>query len=73
MKIIFSNNFQSSLQEIYEFISIDSNERAHSFCQQIYNEIQKLEFMPKRCRKSAIFDDENIRELIFKGYVVVLD
>ena len=70
MKIIFSNNFQNALQEIYNYISTESNERAFSFCDELYNEISKLTFMPKRCRKSKLFDDENVRDLIFKGYVV---
>ena len=70
MKIIFSNNFQNALQEIYNYISSDSNERAFSCCDELYNEISKLTFMPKRCRKSKLFDDENVRDLIFKGYVV---
>ena len=70
MKIIFSNNFQNALQEIYNYISTDSNERAFSFCDELYNEISKLTFMPKRCRKSKLFDDENVRDLIFKGYVI---
>lgn len=26
--------------------------------------------MPLKCRKSIYFDDENIRDLIFKGYVI---
>ncbi len=27
--------------------------------------------MPFRCRKNAILDDKNVRDLIFKGYVIV--
>ena len=26
--------------------------------------------MPKKCRKSVISSDENVRDLIFKGYVI---
>ena len=70
MKIIFSNNFQNALKEIYNNISAERNERAFSFGDELYNEISKLAFMPKRCRKSKLFDDENVRDLIFKGYVV---
>lgn len=70
MKIIFSNNFQNALQEIYDYISLDSNERAFKFCEELYDQISKFTFMPKRCRKSLLFDDENVRDLIFKGYVL---
>ena len=26
--------------------------------------------MPYRCRKNAILGDENVRDLVFKGYVI---
>ena len=27
--------------------------------------------MPKKCRKSTLANDESIRDLIFKGYIIV--
>ena len=32
--------------------------------------VHSLKDMPMRCRKSIFFNDENIRDMIFKGYVI---
>lgn len=32
--------------------------------------LEKIYPMPLKCRKSIYFDDDNIRDLIFKGYVI---
>ncbi|EAL2490596.1 type II toxin-antitoxin system RelE/ParE family toxin, partial [Campylobacter jejuni] len=32
--------------------------------------LKKLDFMPYKFRKSLAFDDENVRDFIFKGYVI---
>lgn len=71
MKFIFDKKFKDALSEIEEFIAIDSFERAYKFKNDLYKKIYNLEFMPKKCRKSMLSDDESVRDLIFKGYVVV--
>lgn len=34
------------------------------------NQIDNLANMPFKCRKSIYFSDDNIRDLIFMGYVI---
>ena len=70
MQIIRSKKYLGSLQEIMRFISLDSKKRALTFRNQIDKQIATIPEMPYRCRKSIYFDDESIRDLIYKGYTV---
>lgn len=71
MKFAFDDKFNQALNDIITFISLDSPLRALGFQDELMNKIYNLDFMPKKCRKSTLADDENIRDLIFKGYIVV--
>ena len=70
MLVKFSTRFLTQLQIIVDFIAKDSFAKACSFQQTLFSEFKKLDFMPYKFRKSIYFDDENIRDFIFKGYVV---
>ena len=54
-----------------KFISLDSKSRALAFKSEIDYQINNLSNMPYRCRKSIYFEDDDIRDLIYKGYTVV--
>ncbi len=71
MKIEYSPKFIDSFTEIWDFISKDSKNRADNFKLELKKQIEDLPFMPFKYRKSIYFDDENIRDLIFKGYTIV--
>ncbi len=71
MKFEFDEKFDIALDKIVDFISLDSVDRALGFQDELYEKIYNLEFMPKKCRKSTLSDDESIRDLIFKGYIIV--
>ena len=71
MKIIYEPRFINSFNDIWDFIAIDSKNRANKFKRELKKEIENLPFMPFKFRKSIYFDDENIRDLIFKGYTIV--
>ena len=71
MKIVRSQKYIAALQEIMRFISLDSKKRALAFRSQIDKQISSLADMPYKCRKSIYFDDEHIRDLIYKGYTIV--
>lgn len=70
MKIIQTKNFKKELLEILEFISNSSTKASKKFSENLYNEMQNLRFMPYKFRQSKCFNDENIRDFIFKGYVI---
>ncbi|HDZ4933801.1 TPA: type II toxin-antitoxin system RelE/ParE family toxin [Campylobacter jejuni] len=66
MKIVPTPKFKNGLRYIVNFIKLDS-----SFYAKEFNSICKnLSFMPYKNRKSLSFDNENIRDLIFKGYII---
>lgn len=71
MNFEFDDRFIKALNDIESFIALDSFEKAEKFKNDIIDKIRSLDFMPKRCRQSTLADDENIRDLIFKGYVIV--
>ncbi len=71
MKIIRSQKYTESLQEAMLFKAKDSKNRALQFKNQLDTHIGDLDNMPYKFRKSIYFDDENIRDLIFKGYTIV--
>lgn len=71
MNFEFDDRFNKALSDIESFIALDSLERAEKFKNDIIDKISSLDFMPKRCRKSTLANDESIRDLIFKGYIIV--
>jgi len=70
MKIIRSRKYLTSLRDILKFIALDSKQRAINFKDELDLHIKNLTIFPYKFRKSIYFDDENIRDLIFKGYVI---
>ena len=71
MKIIYSPRSQSTLQQIKAFIAKDSVSRANSFIKHLKKQISAIKDMPFRYRKSDYFDDENVREMVYKGYTII--
>lgn len=71
MTIVRSQAYTKALQDTMQFISRDSKTRALNFKHELDIHIGNLYIMPFKFRKSIYFDDENIRDLIFKGYTIV--
>ncbi|MDK9693773.1 MAG: type II toxin-antitoxin system RelE/ParE family toxin [Sulfurimonas sp.] len=71
MKIIYQPKFINSFNQIWDYISLDSRNRANQFKKEVKEKIEDLENMPFKFRQSIYFQDENIRDLIFKGYTIV--
>ncbi|MFW3441231.1 type II toxin-antitoxin system RelE/ParE family toxin [Aliarcobacter butzleri] len=70
MQIIRDINYLQKLQSIMEFIAQDSLNQAIKFQIDLDEIIDDIQNMPFKYRKSIYFNDNNIRDLIFKGYVV---
>ncbi|AKT90059.1 putative toxin-antitoxin system, toxin component, RelE/ParE family [Campylobacter ureolyticus RIGS 9880] len=70
MNIVFSRNFEIELRAILKFIAKDSFENAVKFEKNLYKEIVKIPFMPYRFRKNFDLNREDVRDLIFKGYII---
>ncbi len=71
MRIIRNKKYTFTLKSIIKYISLDSKNRAISFKSEIDKQINNLVYMPYKCRKSIYFKDDNIRDLIYKGYTIV--
>nr|WP_322740560.1 type II toxin-antitoxin system RelE/ParE family toxin [Aliarcobacter butzleri] len=70
IQIIRDINYLQKLQSIMEFIAQDSLNQAIKFQIDLDEIIDDIPNMPFKYRKSIYFNDNNIRDLIFKGYVV---
>ena len=71
MKILFTDDFKENLKEILKFIKQDSKDRAYNFRDSLKNEIIKIPERPYSYRENLTMKDAQVRDLIFKGYVVV--
>ena len=63
-----SDRFKNELKAIVDFIALDSVARALKFYNEVILKIQNIPHNPYAYRKK--YKDENLRELIFKGYRV---
>lgn len=73
MKIVYQPRFLTSFTKILDFIALDSKNRASIFRNEIKQKIENISHMPFKYKKSLYFEDENIRELTYKGYVIVYE
>jgi plasmid stabilization system protein ParE len=71
MKVNLRESFQIRLLRQLEYIAIDNPVAARKFKNDLFKIINDLPKIALACRKSIYFDDENIRDLIFKGYTIV--
>ena len=70
MQIIRDTNYLLKLQSIMEYIAQDSLNQALKFQVDLDETIDDIPNMPFKYKKSIYFNDKNIRDLVFKGYVV---
>lgn len=70
MRISYLQTFTDRFNRQLEYIAKDNKTAAIKFRNDLKNIIADVRDMPTRCRRSIFFEDENIRDLIFKGYVI---
>jgi Plasmid stabilization system protein len=71
MKIVFKDSFVNRLADQIDFIAKDSPSRARKFKSELLERIKDIPSNPIMFRKSIYFNDDNIRDLIYKGYTVI--
>lgn len=71
MKIETTTGFRKKVERQIQYISKDKPNAAKNFRKEIFSEIRKIPQMPYKNKKSKFFDDENVRELIVKGYSII--
>ena len=69
MQIVYRSKFVNEVNNIFDYIALDSKNRANKFTSDLKKKIESIPFMPYKHRQSIYFESEDIRDLIFKGYV----
>jgi hypothetical protein len=70
MELERSEKFAENLENILIYIAKDSKPSAHRFVNELYETLYSIEPYLYKYRKSIYFDDESIRDCVFKGYVI---
>ena len=70
-ELFFSDKFQQNLNEILTFIAKNSPQNALKFRLELQERIEGALNMPYRYRQSVHSRARNIRDMVFKGFVVV--
>lgn len=71
MRIKFLDDFLFELNDQVHYISKDKPVAARRFKNDLMKNIRKDLKQPFLFKKSIYFDDENIRDYVFKGYTAV--
>lgn len=70
MKIKLSTGFRLKLAKQVKYIARDKPQAGRNFKNELLNEIRKIPEFPYSYRKSIFFNDDNIRDLVYKGAVI---
>ncbi len=73
MIILESERFRKELRAIALYIREESPQNAVRFIELLKERIDTLVRSPYRDRKSIYFDDEQMRDMVYKGYTVVYE
>jgi len=71
MIIIHKPTFSKQLKQIIEYIAQDKPSASMKFKNDLKENINLILTNPIMYRKSIYFNDENIRDMIFKGYTII--
>ncbi len=71
MQINRSPRYKNNLLKILDHIAKDKFSASINFKNELDEIIENLPSFPYKFRKSIYFDDENIRDMIYKGYTVI--
>ena len=71
MQVIRTKKFIKLLQNILDYIAKDKLSAAIKFKKEVDEQIDYLTNFPYKCRFSYYYNNENIRDMIFKGYTII--
>jgi plasmid stabilization system protein ParE len=71
MQIVYRQTFEFNLLHIIDFIATDKPIASVNFANELEKLIFNLPNFPYKNRQSIYFNDENIRDMVFKGYTIV--
>ena len=70
MNIIRTEEYQKELLAVLKYIAKDKITASRKFKQDLNIQISKIPNFPYKHRASIYFDDENIRDMVFKKYTI---
>jgi plasmid stabilization system protein ParE len=73
MQVELDDKFKRNFQTILEYIAKDKITASKNFKKELFKQIKNIPNFPYKYRKSFYFEDENVRDIIFKGYTVVYE
>jgi len=73
MHIRLDKKFEKNFNFIFEYIAEDKITVAKNFKNELLKLIKNLPIFPYKYRKSIYIDNEDVREMIFKGYTIVYE
>ncbi len=65
--------FKKNFRVILEYIAKDKVIASVNFKKEIFELLKNISIFPYKYRKSFYFDNENIRDMTYKGYTVVYE
>ncbi|MFP9099671.1 type II toxin-antitoxin system RelE/ParE family toxin [Flavobacterium sp. RHBU_24] len=71
MRVKLLREFSTKLKKQLVYIAEDKPEAARKFRADLILKLAELVSMPYKNRKSIHYKDDNIRDLVFKGYVII--
>ena len=71
MTLRILKSFRDKFDEQVRYIAEDKPGAARKFKTDILKRIKEIPSMPYACRKSIFFERDDIRDMVFKGYVIV--
>jgi plasmid stabilization system protein ParE len=71
VKIRFEEQFVTSLAQKIDYIATDNTSASIKFKNEFLQKCKDVAQMPFKYRKSIYHEDENVRDLIYKGYTAV--
>ncbi len=71
MQIKLDEKFETNFNFILEYIAKDKISAAKDFRKKLLEQIKYLPNFPYKYRKSFYFDDDEVRDMVFKGYTIV--
>ena len=73
MKVNFEAKFIQKLNDQVRYISKDKPQAARKFKSDLIKNLRKDLKQPFHFKKSRYFENENIRDYVFKGYICVYE
>lgn len=70
MKIRRTTEYQSELQTILRYIAKDKISASRQFKKELDKQIENIPNFSYKYRKSIYFNDDNVRDMVFRGYTI---